>query len=93
MVLPQPTHKAQEPIQEGQGAPETGTLDPWTLPAALGELHVTDGGRPVARLVPATVAVAMPYLSRRKLLPAFRATQAAGRGDSTAGISAKRDER
>jgi len=29
--------------------------------AALGELHVTDRGRPVARLVPATVAVATPY--------------------------------
>ena len=61
--------------------------------AALGELHVTDRGRPVARLVPATVAVATPYFSRRKLLPAFRATQVTGRGDSTAGISAGRDDR
>lgn len=61
--------------------------------AALGELHVTDRGRPVARLVPAAVADVTPCFSRRKLLPALRATQAAGRGDSTAGISAERDER
>jgi len=47
----------------------------------------------VARLVPAAVADVTPYFSRRKLLPLFRATQAAGRGDSTAGISAERDER
>ncbi len=61
--------------------------------AAVGGVQVTERGRPVARLVPATAAPLTPYFSRRKLLPAFRATQSAGRTDSTAGISAERDER
>lgn len=61
--------------------------------AALGELHVTERGRPVAKLVPATIAPGTPYFSRRVLLPAFKATQAEGRTDSTAAISAERDER
>lgn len=61
--------------------------------AAIGELQVTERGRPVAKLVPATAAPTTPYFSRRKLLPAFLATQAEGGTDSTAGISAERDER
>ena len=61
--------------------------------AAIGELHVTERGRPVAKLVPATATPATPYFARRKLLPAFLATQSEGRTDSTAGISAERDER
>ena len=61
--------------------------------AAIGELQVTERGRPVAKLVPATITPATPYFSRRTLLPAFVATQSAGRTDSTAGISAERDER
>lgn len=61
--------------------------------AAIGELHVTERGRPVAKLVPATAIPTTPYFSRRKLLPAFKATQSEGRTDSTAGISAERDER
>ena len=61
--------------------------------AALGELHVTERGRPVAKLVPATATPTTPYFSRRVLLPAFKATQSQGGTDSTAGISAERDER
>ena len=61
--------------------------------AAIGELHVTERGRPVAKLVPATATPSSPYFARRTLLLAFQATQSAGRTDSTAGISAERDER
>jgi antitoxin (DNA-binding transcriptional repressor) of toxin-antitoxin stability system len=61
--------------------------------AALGELHVTERGRLVAKLVPATPATATPYFARRKLLPAFKASRLSGGADSTAGISAERDER
>ena len=61
--------------------------------AALGELHVTERGRPVARLVPATPAPTMPYFARRKLLPAFKAARLSGGADSTVGISKERDER
>lgn len=61
--------------------------------AALGELHVTERGRPVARLVPALATPATPYFSRRPLLPAFQAAKLSGGADSTAGISAERDER
>ena len=60
---------------------------------ALGELHVTERGRPVAKLVPATAAPTTPYFSRRKLLPTFRTAKLAGGTDSTSGISAERDER
>ncbi|MCB1104168.1 MAG: hypothetical protein KDK74_05495 [Cephaloticoccus sp.] len=61
--------------------------------AALGELHVTERGKPVAKLVPATVAPTEPYFARRKLLPAFKAAKLTSGLDSTAGISAERDER
>ena len=61
--------------------------------AAIGELQVTERGRPVAKLVPATPTPTTPYFARRILLPAFQATQSEGRTDSTAGISAERDER
>ena len=55
--------------------------------------RMADPPAPVAKLVPATITPATPYFSRRTLLPAFAATQSAGRTDSTAGISAERDER
>ena len=60
--------------------------------AVIGELHVTERGRLVAKLVPATAPSTVPYFARRKLLPAFLATQAEGGTDSTAGISAEREE-
>lgn len=59
----------------------------------LGELHVTERGKPIAKLVPATAPAATPYFSRRKLLPAFKAAKLSGGTDSTAGISQERDER
>jgi prevent-host-death family protein len=66
----------------------------WVRRAAkLGELHVTERGRPVAKLVPATPVPTTPYFSRRILLPAFKATKFTGGTDSTAGISAERDAR
>ena len=61
--------------------------------AALGELHVTERGKPVAKLVPATATHDTPYFSRRKLRPAFKAAKLSGGADSTAGISLERDER
>lgn len=61
--------------------------------AALGELHVTERGRPVAKLVPASSAPATPYFARRKLLPAFKSVKISGGTDATAGISAERDGR
>lgn len=61
--------------------------------AALGGLHVTERGKTVAQIVPATAAPTTPYFSRRILLPAFKATKFTGGADSTAGISAERDER
>lgn len=61
--------------------------------AALGELQVTERGRPVAKLVPATPVPTIPYFARRKLLPAFKAARLSGGSDSTAGISQERDER
>ncbi|MDB6126362.1 MAG: Antitoxin [Verrucomicrobia bacterium] len=61
--------------------------------AALGELAVTERGKIVAKLVPASPAPAAPYFSQRKLLPAFQAAKLSGGRDSTIGISAERDER
>lgn len=61
--------------------------------AALGELHVTERGRPVAKLVPATITPTTPYFSRRSLLPAFQAAKLSGGTDATTGISIERDER
>ena len=61
--------------------------------AALGELPVTERGRIVAKLVPATDAPALPYFARRKLLPAFRAARLAGGTDATTMVSRERDER
>ena len=61
--------------------------------AALGELHVTERGRLVAKLVPASAAPTVPYFAQRKLLPAFRSAKLSGGGDATVSISTERDER
>lgn len=61
--------------------------------AALGELHVTERGKPVAKLVPASPPRSEPFFARRKLLPAFKAVKLATGTDATDGISAERDER
>jgi antitoxin (DNA-binding transcriptional repressor) of toxin-antitoxin stability system len=57
----------------------------------LGELYVTERGRVVAKLIPASAPAATPYFSRRKLLPAYRAAKLRGGRDSTAGIREERD--
>lgn len=62
--------------------------------ASLGGLAITDRGTVLARLLPLPPAPATtPYFSRRKFLPAFKSTKLSGGTDSTAGISAERDER
>jgi antitoxin (DNA-binding transcriptional repressor) of toxin-antitoxin stability system len=59
--------------------------------AALGELLVTERGRVVAKLIPATEPAKIPYFAARKLLPAFRDAELQGGQDSTIGISEDRD--
>lgn len=64
----------------------------WVRKAAdLGELQVTERGRVVAKLLPASARAATPYFAGRKLLPAYRAAKLKGGRDSTAGISDERD--
>lgn len=60
---------------------------------AQGELNVTERGKVVAKLVPASAPPAVPYFSVRKLLPAFRSAKLSGGMDSTKGVSMERDER
>ncbi|MDO8539876.1 MAG: hypothetical protein Q7S40_05495 [Opitutaceae bacterium] len=66
----------------------------WVRQATLsGEVHVTERGRIVAKLVPATAPPATPYFSRRKLTPAFRRHTRffCGGKDATALVSEDRD--
>ena len=66
----------------------------WVREASvLGELHVTERGRVIAKLLPAASPPPMPFFARRKLTKAFRAAQPflAGGADSTRGISDDRD--
>ncbi len=66
----------------------------WIRKAAqMGELHVTERGVVVAKLVPANPLPSAPYFSQRKLLPAFAAARLKGGRDVTEAISAERDER
>ena len=65
--------------------------------ARLGEIHVTDRGRVVARILPETGPSTVPYFARRKLSPAFKRldeTGKTGRGtDTTVAISEDREDR
>lgn len=66
----------------------------WVRQAALsGEVHVTERGRIVARLVPAKTLPPAPYFAGRKLTAAYRkqARFLCGGTDATASISADRD--
>jgi antitoxin (DNA-binding transcriptional repressor) of toxin-antitoxin stability system len=66
----------------------------WVRQAAVsGGLHVTERGRIVAKLVPASPVPTTPYFARRKLTAAFRrnARHLVGGQDSTRGISEDRD--
>ena len=62
----------------------------------FGEIHVTDHGKTVAKIVPQAAESGVPYFARRKLTPAFRKLMERGklRGgtDSTQIISEERDK-
>ena len=63
--------------------------------AAVGEIHVTDHGRTVAKLVPEEDQPEVPYFARRRLSPRFRAAMHRLKGgtDSTVLISEDREDR
>lgn len=59
----------------------------------FGEIHVTDHGKTVAKIVPQAAESGVPYFARRKLSPRFRAIMGKLKGgtDSTQIISEDRD--
>jgi prevent-host-death family protein len=65
--------------------------------AQVGEIHVTDHGRTVAKIVPQQEVSATPYFAQRILTPGFRRLMKRGklRGgtDSTRIVSDDRDPR
>jgi antitoxin (DNA-binding transcriptional repressor) of toxin-antitoxin stability system len=70
----------------------------WVRQAAeLGELQITDDGKPVAKLLPTDAPREIPYFAGRKVSPEFERLEKAGklRGgrDSTIGISEDREDR
>jgi antitoxin (DNA-binding transcriptional repressor) of toxin-antitoxin stability system len=71
------------------------TTGKWVRQATTwGELHVTERGRVVAKLVPASPPPTQPYFAERKLTRRYRAASKflAGGRDSTATISGDRDQ-
>ena len=60
-----------------------------------GEIHITDRGKTVAKIVPQQEPGETPYFARRKLTPAFRKLMESGRlrggTDSTRIVSEDRD--
>ena len=68
----------------------------WVRKAAeVGEIHVSERGRTIAKIVPEQPAHEIPYFARRKLNPQFRRIMHRLRGgtDSTQIISEDRDAR
>jgi len=64
----------------------------WIRKAAdLGELQVTERGRVVAKLIPASAPAATPYFAMRKRVPSYRSLKLRGGRDSTVGIREERD--
>lgn len=66
----------------------------WVREAArFGEIHVTERGKTIAKIVPQAPAHEIPYFARRKLIPRFRAIMhnLQGGTDSTQIISEDRD--
>ncbi len=66
----------------------------WVREAArFGEIHVTERGKTIAKIVPQAPAHEIPYFARRKLTPRFRAImdKLQGGTDSTQIISEDRD--
>jgi antitoxin (DNA-binding transcriptional repressor) of toxin-antitoxin stability system len=68
----------------------------WIRKAAkVGEIHVTERGKTIARIPPQASTPEIPYFARRKLNPAFRRImhRLSGGTDSTRIISEDRDTR
>ena len=66
----------------------------WIREAAkVGEIHVTERGKTIARILPQSPVPEVPYFARRKLNPRFRAImdKLHGGTDSTQIISEDRD--
>ena len=66
----------------------------WVRKAAkLGEIHVSERGRTIAKIIPQAPAHEVPYFARRKLSRRFRAImeKLEGGADSTQIISEDRD--
>jgi antitoxin (DNA-binding transcriptional repressor) of toxin-antitoxin stability system len=66
----------------------------WLRKAAeVGEIHVTEHGKTIARILPQATVPEVPYFARRKLNPQFRRImhQLRGGTDSTQIISEDRD--
>ena len=65
----------------------------WVRRAHVGEVYVTERGRLVAKIVPASPLPAKPYFANPKFTQAFRAQRKYLRGgtDSTETISEERD--
>lgn len=65
--------------------------------AKYGEIRVTNNGTPIAKLVPSTPALEVPYFARRKKSAAFERLERRGklRGgrDATIGITEEREDR
>jgi antitoxin (DNA-binding transcriptional repressor) of toxin-antitoxin stability system len=63
--------------------------------AAFGEIHVSERGRTIAKIVPQTAPPKVPYFARRKLSRRFRniMDKLQGGSDSTGIISEDRDRR
>lgn len=68
----------------------------WIRKAAkVGEIHVTERGKTIARILPQVPTPEIPYFARRKLNPAFRRImhRLSGGTDTTRIISEDRDSR
>ena len=68
----------------------------WIRKAArFGEIHVSDRGKTIAKIIPEAPPHEVPYFARRKLNPEFRKIMHRLRGgtDSTQIISEDRDAR
>ena len=65
--------------------------------AQYGEIHVTDNGKPLAKILPNSPVQEVPYFARRKRTAAFERLERTGRleggRDSTIGISEDREDR
>lgn len=65
----------------------------WVRQASSGEVHVTDRGRLIAKIVPAAQPPSKPYFANPRYTPAFRRYRKSLRGgtDATELVSQDRD--